>query len=397
MELVIDHAIKPPFRLPKMVDIHAIPWNGYHVVSTFSGCGGSCLGYRMAGFRVLWANEFVPMARRSYRANHPRSILDGRDIKRIEARDILYATGLKKGELDLFDGSPPCQAFSCAGNREKSWGKKKTYEHGTAQKNEELFYEYIRLLGGLAPKVFVAENVVGLVKGVAKGFFIEIMRALKASGYRVVCRQLDAQWLGVPQTRNRAIFVGVRNDLETAPAHPKPLPYRYSMNDALPHIKNLKYNCYDGTRIKETKDQGPCPAIKANGGIGPARGKQWYVEADEPALVHISGFQKGKIRSLDDPGPCVMAGAGLGGSGQSQVLIQQGRQRRHFTIDEIKRLCSFPDDFVLIGSKAQQWERLGNSVPPVMMSHIAGTIRDQILDKLKPHERVNQPSRIRAP
>ena len=60
---------KPPYRLPSMVDIAQVPWNGLRVVSTFSGCGGSCLGYRMAGYHVVWANEFVPIAQASYRAN----------------------------------------------------------------------------------------------------------------------------------------------------------------------------------------------------------------------------------------------------------------------------------------------------------------------------------------
>lgn len=185
---------KPPYRVPSMPEIVAIPWNGLTVASTFSGCGGSCLGYRMAGFKVVWANEFVPAAQDSYRANAaPDCVLDTRDIKEVSADDILAATGFKVGELDLFDGSPPCQAFSTAGKRAKGWGKDKKYEHGACQKNETLFTEYVRLLRGLMPRVFVAENVSGLVKGVAKGYFLEILADLKASGYRVTCRVLDAQ------------------------------------------------------------------------------------------------------------------------------------------------------------------------------------------------------------
>ena len=73
-------------------------------------------------------------------------------------------------------------------------------------------------------------------KGTAKGYFLEILSALKESGYYVVAKTLDAQWLGVPQSRQRLIFVGVRNDLGVAPAHPKPLPHRYSARDAIPWI-----------------------------------------------------------------------------------------------------------------------------------------------------------------
>jgi site-specific DNA-cytosine methylase len=91
---------------------------------------------------------------------------------------VLKACGLKAGELDVLDGSPPCQAFSTAGKREKGWGKDRAYEHGAKQKNEDLFFEFIRLRDGIMPRTFVAENVSGLVKGAAKGYFLEILREL---------------------------------------------------------------------------------------------------------------------------------------------------------------------------------------------------------------------------
>lgn len=194
---------KPSYRVLSMSEVAAIPWNGFKVASTFSGCGGSCLGYRMAGFRVVWANEFVPIAQESYRANMSEgAILDGRDIHDVKPAEILAAAQLKAGELDLLDGSPPCQAFSTAGTREKGWGKAKEYEHGAKQCNETLFDEYIRLLRGLQPKTFVAENVSGLVKGTAKGWFLEILREMKACAIGLaqncstrngwVCRRCDS-------------------------------------------------------------------------------------------------------------------------------------------------------------------------------------------------------------
>lgn len=328
---------KPPYRVPLMAEINALPWNGFKVASTFSGCGGSCLGYRMAGYKVVWANEFVPIAQESYKANAmPDCVLDGRDIKHIQPEEILAATGLKSGELDLFDGSPPCQAFSTAGKREKGWGKEKSYEHGAKQCNETLFDQYIRLLRGLKPKVFVAENVSGLVKGTAKGYFLEILAALKASGYRVTCRVLDAQWLGVPQQRQRTIFVGVRDDLKLDPVHPKPLPYRYSVRDAV-------------------RD-----AVRVNRRAGD------YVKAESQSSPSILSSDANRKDSAQ------MSAAGW---------IQTATEKRKFTIAELRRICAFPDDFILCGSYAQQWERLGNSVPPLMMKAIAEKIRDEILAK----------------
>jgi len=350
--MIETNATKPPYRVPLMSEIVALPWNGFKVASTFSGAGGSCTGYRMAGFKVVWANEFVPAAQDSYRANKAADgILDPRDIKLVQPEDIFKATGLKVGELDIFDGSPPCQAFSTAGKREKGWGKAKTYEHGAKQCNETLFAEYIRLLNGLQPKVFIAENVSGLVKGTAKGMFLEILRDLKACGYRVTCKVLDAQWLGVPQSRQRTIFVGVREDLKLDPVHPKPLPYRYSVRDALPWIVNMAtHSGYNKTVTSSAS--APSAAICARG-----------------ASEHLSGF--------------VEAETDISGQSASTAAVTHPTEKRKFTIAELKRICAFPDDFILTGSYAQQWERLGNSVPPVMMRHIAEVIRDRILTATK--------------
>ncbi len=112
----------------------------------------------------------------------------------------------------MLDGSPPCASFSTAGKREEGWGKVKLYSDAR-QRTDDLFFEYARILKGLQPKVFVAENVAGLVRGTAKGYFKLILAELKDCGYRVEARLLDARWLGVPQMRERVIFVGVRNDL----------------------------------------------------------------------------------------------------------------------------------------------------------------------------------------
>ncbi|HEY6362712.1 MAG TPA: DNA cytosine methyltransferase, partial [Vicinamibacterales bacterium] len=203
---------KPPYRLPSMAEIAAIPWNGFTVASTFSGCGGSSLGYRLAGFRVLWANEFIDAARASYVANAPTTHLDPRDIRLVRGGDLEQATGLAHGALDVLDGSPPCASFSSAGALEAHWGKVKQYSE-TRQRTDDLFFEFARLVGEVQPRVFVAENVAGLVRGVAKGTFKRVLAALRACGYRVEARLLDAQWLGVPQMRQRLFFVGVRTDL----------------------------------------------------------------------------------------------------------------------------------------------------------------------------------------
>lgn len=350
---------KPEYRVPSMAEIAAIEPNGYRVASLFSGCGGSSLGYRMAGFKVVYANEFVEAAADTYRANMAAGTwLDQRDIRTVEASDLLELIGLRPGELDVLDGSPPCASFSTAGKREKLWGKTKAYSD-TRQRSDDLFFEFARMVDGVRPRVFVAENVSGLIKGTAKGYFLEILAALKRPGYRVAARLLDAQWLGVPQARQRLIFVGVRDDLGLDPVHPKPLRYRFSIRDALPWIWSG-----DGAFPVEAETDIRRFAIGAEWNkMRPGEQSKRYFQLQRP----------------DPNGPCPTLTAG--GGALSIASVVHPLEPRRFSIAELRRLCSFPDDFVLTGKYAQQWERLGRAVPPVMMQAIAGTIRDEILRK----------------
>lgn len=351
---------KPPYRVPKMAEIAAIPDNGLRVASLFAGAGGSSLGYRLAGYRVLYANEFVPAAQETYRANAvPDTAVDGRDVREIKAAEVLKACRMAPGDLDLLDGSPPCQGFSMAGRREKGWGTEREYGHGAKQKNEDLFFEFVRLRDGIRPKVFVAENVSGLVKGAAKGYFLEILKSLKR-GYQVEARLLDAQWLGVPQARQRIIFVGVRLDLKVNPAFPDPLPYRYSVRDALPWIAAASHD--NPFKVEAETDISRYAIGREYDKLNPGQQSEKYF-----SLVRAAA---------DKPSPTVMSSSGAYESG---AAVMHPTEKRRFSIAELKRISSFPDDFGLTGTYADQWERLGNSVPPVMMFHVAEAIRDRVL------------------
>ena len=374
---------KPPYRVPSMAEIAAVPWNGYNAISTFSGCGGSSLGYKMAGFRVLWANEFVPAAQEVYRLNHPGTILNTQDIRQISAADVLATIGMQPGDLDLLDGSPPCASFSTAGKREAGWGQVKKYSD-TKQRTDDLFFEYARLVNGIQPKVFVAENVSGLVKGAAKGYFLEILIALKECGYNVKAKLLDAQWLGVPQMRQRIIFIGVRKDLGVEAAFPDPLPYRYSVREAIPWINGVEgANGYNGHAF-QTADQ-PAATVQQSRPV--------VVEAETDISRFAIGKEWKSIRqggksskyyqlqrpALDKPSPALTIVHGV----LSSAGVVHPTEVRRFSIAELKRICAFPDDFQLTGTYAQQWERLGRAVPPIMMNHIAAVIRTEVLDRCK--------------
>ncbi len=420
---------KPPYRVPLMTEIAAAPATGLVAVSTFSGAGGSCLGLRMAGFEVRWASEFIPAAQDVYRANHAAH-LDTRDIREVDPAEVLEVCGLEPGELDLLEGSPPCASFSSAGKREKTWGEVRKYSD-TKQRVDDLFFEYVRLLRGLQPRVFVAENVAGLVKGVSKGYFKEILAALKDSGYRVRAQVLDAQWLGVPQTRARVFFVGVREDLGLDPAFPTPLPYRYSIRDACPWIGTATYDERRGRGERQIVDR-PAHTVLAGGDAS-----RNQTDMPEPVLTRSAhGKFDGRPASVDEPAPTVPSrewGGGYvhhglenagpppewfgdcaigreydnlrpgqgsdkylnlvrthpdkpsgcvtasGGHRRGAACVVHPYEKRKFTIPELRRICGFPDDFVLFGTYGQQWERLGRSVPPPMMRAVAERLRDAVL------------------
>jgi len=283
--------------------------NAPTVISTFAGCGGSSLGYSMAGFRELLAVEWEQNAVDTFRLNFPDVPVYHGDISKLSVDDCLTMTGLKPGELDVFDGSPPCQGFSTAGKRQID------------DPRNGLFREYVRLLRGLRPKVFVMENVSGMVKGKMKLVFAEILRELKASGYRVSARLLNAMYFHVPQSRQRMIFIGVRDDLDIEPSHPEAESQQMGITRAIPDVIATR-------------------SMKINPWIPNPRAAATITKTDSDyQFLTLSGIRK----------PTIIEAAMLG---SYPPAYQWGKQA---------------------------WARIGNSVPPLFMRAIAEHIRSHIL------------------
>ena len=341
--------------------------NGLNCISTFAGCGGSSTGYKWAGFKVLKAVEFMPKAAETYRLNAPSTHVIEGNIRELAPLDLLDGNGLGVGDLDVLDGSPPCQAFSTAGLREKGWGKDLQYSDAVAQRSDDLFFEFVRMIDGLQPKVFVAENVAGLAYGTAAGYFKEIFGELQkaGTGYNVGAQILDAQYLGVPQKRQRLIMIGVRNDLGKAPVFPKKInkePLRFGDCVAdLPEPEKGQFAVLKpGTRThsawaySKPEIEGGCFRNAYIKLYGKDARYMWFRCSPAEPLPTVTA----KIPSLfrwDVP--------------------------RSFSIAEIKRASSFPDDFQLTGNFSDQWERVGRAVPPAMMKAVAETIAKEIFGK----------------
>ncbi len=311
------------------------------VISTFAGCGGSSLGFHMAGFRELLAVEYDKHAAEMLRLNFPDVPVYQGDITLLDVKKCFEMTGLQPGELDVLDGSPPCQGFSSIGNRM------------VEDPRNSLFREYVRLLQGLKPKVFVMENVTGMIMSPMKTIFLEIMKTLRGCGYKCKAEVMNAKYYGVPQSRRRVIIIGVRDDLDIAPSHPKPA------TKPLPaHV----CQCDDGSRFtgKELKRWKMIP-VGGNFRNMPTtlRSKERFGHA----FLKLDPFL---------PAPTITA---------THQNFYHWSQPRRFTIEEIKCFCSFPKDFKLTGSYGLMHRRLGNAVPPKMMKAIAEHIKENILSK----------------
>ena len=172
------------------------------------------MGYKLAGFDVIGNCEIDKQICNIYQKNHHPLYsfnMDIRDFLRLDDSklpSVLF-------DLDILDGSPPCSVFSMSGNRESDWGKTKTFREGQSKQTlDDLFFEYIHAVDKLRPKVFIAENVKGLLFGNAKGYVAEILRRIKEIGYKVQVFCLNAALMGVPQRRERVFFIGFRNDLK---------------------------------------------------------------------------------------------------------------------------------------------------------------------------------------
>ena len=290
------------------------------VISTFAGAGGSSLGYRLAGYDERLAVEWDDNAVATFRANFPDVPVYHGDIAALSSDECMRLARVEAGELDVLDGSPPCQGFSTAGRRRFD------------DPRNSLFIEYARLVRDLQPRVFVMENVTGMVKGHMKQAYLEIAAELRACGYRVKGAVMNAMYFDVPQSRERVIILGARNDLGIQPTHPLPQTRPIPLARVIP----------DATASRSQN-------------INP------WIPATRPACTITKTQYKGLLRTK----------AGV----------------REPTLDELKALGSFPGPFTFAGGKMRAWERIGNSVPPNLMRAIATHVRDHILNRATQQEK----------
>lgn len=316
------------------------------VASLFAGAGGSSLGYSMAGFREVLAVEWDAMAAGTLKANFPGVSVHVGDVADLFVGDCAEMAGIGEGGLDVLDGSPPCQGFSTSGKRQID------------DSRNRLFMEFARLLRGLRPRAFVMENVSGMAKGGMKSLAAECMRELRSCGYRVAVELMNAKHHGVPQSRERCIFIGVRDDLGVPPSHPPgwslPIPMKNALLGA------------DVSGLPKFDD---------------VYAALWNRVPKGGSAQRVIGKGFNNCVRPDENRPCPTLPKTQTGRGFATVA--HPTEKRALSVGEAKRLTSFPDGFKLSGEKYEtQWAQIGNSVPPLMMRSIAKHIKN-ILERIR--------------
>ena len=365
----------------------------FNVISTFAGGGGSSTGYRLAGGKILAVNEFVEEAQNTYRENYPDTIIVPGDIKKLTGTYLMEQAGVKVSELDILDGSPPCSAFSMAGSvshgegrtHADAFGKTKQYSDIKGVSNvEDLFFEFLRVAKDIKPKVIIGENVEGLTMGEAKEYFHKIQNTFEEIGYLVVADVLNASYFGVPQSRKRCFFIGVREDVADAiglnfmtmyQLYPDKNDIQTTLGEAISDIVNEDKEELDYLFDKISPEK--------------AVGKTLMKMPKDPdkVLTGMDYHDKGhhfnlKRSSLRKPCPTITAMGNLAGVAGTCHPIED----RKFTIKELKRIMSLPEDFKLTGKHKQQSERIGRMVPPLMMKALAESVYNKVL---KPYKELN--------
>jgi DNA (cytosine-5)-methyltransferase 1 len=308
--------------------------NGFTVMSTFACGGGSSMGYKLAGFDVVAANDIDPDMAALYKKNHKPKQFFMCSVKDLIERDDLP-------EVDILDGSPPCSVFSTTGLRDKAWGVKKKFREGQSEQIlDELFFDFIKLAKKIRPKVIVAENVKGMLIGKAKGYTKMVFNELEAlEDYTVQVFLLNSATMGVPQKRERVFFIANR------------LNKRIKLDFKEPVVNFEELVDHSDKSEKLT----------------PLYHKYW---ANTIPGNSIGSYNVEKKIALNRPSPTVV----------SSTHNYHPIYKRPLNEKELTRIGSFPSDYDYNGEKANYV--VGMSVPPLMMARIANEIERQILNGL---------------
>lgn len=336
---------------------------GPKLVSLFSGCGGLDVGFEQAGFHRVWANDFDSDAQATFRLN--LGDIDGRDIRDVPAKDI--------PDADIIIAGFPCQPFSNAGNRK-----------GVKDSRGMLYSECLRIIKDKKPKVFLFENVKGLMssKYIDGRNLVDVIAGdVEDMDYVVTYRVVNAVDYGVPQRRERLIMIGVRKDLNVKFSFPQPTPI--SEKQKLKYVLDIPASVPNQVSWPlSPQAMSMLPYIPEGGSWKdipydklPPRLKRIR---DNMAKYHAPKFYR--RFGMDEINGTVTASAQPENCGIIHPILN-----RRFTIREVARIQSFPDDFEFYDSTLKEitasYKVIGNAVPCKLAKAIATGIMEQVFKK----------------
>lgn len=355
-------------------------------IDLFCGAGGLSEGFANAGFQVLAGQDYDRKAGLTFAATHPEATFVGGPIEDVSPTELLKIAGLKRGEVDVIVGGPPCQGYSVY-----------NHQRGVDDPRAGLFREYLRIVEGIYPRWLVMENVTGITSISNGGIVREIITEMGNLGYQVEMRVLRAEDYGVPQERRRVVFIGNRVGapiLFPAATHGPGLKPFVTVWDAISDLAPLSNgDRASGLPYSSAPTNEYQALLRGTVRIAPNHEASRLAPINEQRMRHIP--PGGSWRDI----PRELLPKGMLKAKRSDHTKRYGRPRktdlsctvltkcdvhwgayihpvqdRALTVREAARLQSFPDSFVFHGNRTEQFVQVGNAVPPLMGRAIAEAV-----------------------
>lgn len=327
-------------------------------IELFAGAGGLALGIEKAGFTTIGLVEINQDACETLKHNRPNWNILCEDIANVSGQNLEKLFGIKKGQLDLLSGGAPCQSFSYAGKR-----------LGLEDARGTLFYHYAVFLEKLQPKMFLFENVRGLLTHDGGKTYKTITTIFENTGYEIQKAVLNAWDYGVAQKRERLITIGIRKDIADKVRYAFPEKHEYK-----PVLRDILQNVPDGVGVPYGENKRKIFELVPAGGywrdIDPE-----IAQAYMKSCWNMGGGRTGILRrmSMDEPSLTVLTSPS-----QKQTERCHPSEARPFTVRENARCQSFPDNWEFCGSVMSQYKQVGNAVPVNLAYEVAKKIYEAL-------------------
>jgi DNA (cytosine-5)-methyltransferase 1 len=343
LKTLIDKAVEE--KLIELNIKHNKMKQAFNVLDLFCGCGGMSKGLTDAGLNVIAGIDIWDKAVHSYNQNFEHNAYC-EDLTQLSPEKFNEKYNKDNKPIDIIVGGPPCQSFSIAGKRDKN------------DPRNALFMEYVKYLEYFKPKAFIMENVIGMLSKKTEGGenVIDIIMEHLTKNYQCIITKLYASDFEVPQNRRRTIIIGIRKDLDIIPKEPEPIIK--NIQDRIP-VKNILLP-------KEDIDMNYFLSEKALQGI---------INKKEKSKQRGTGFGA-QILDMDKPSYTIPARYWK--DGYDALVKYNDTEIRRLTIPELKRIQSFPDDYIIQGSKKDIIMQIGNAVACRFAYHLGKYIMNTL-------------------